>query len=565
MAETRSRVIAVALFWYLLSVLGPRSGPPGFEKFNKWATKRFTAWQLSLLTLVGYYIARNIDAILNLHPKMARHKIYESQFETAVTVMTACNAGFMTAKSIRPKLFRDFASLIFTVYYIFTPDHAFEKVRKFNENPSVEGIRTSFEIMANPYLNCVGNLLRPKLKGAQGTKFTIPRPKSSFYLAPVTMTLWYDKPLSCLKNERKIIFHIHGGGFISNYPHLHADSLTAWAKQTQLPIFAINYKLAPEYPFPYAIDECFDAYTAIVESRGLCLGIKSRLPPRVVFTGDSAGGNFSAVLMIKIIMARNKALRDPAVGLVLTYPALDLSPIGFFGEKEMDYFRQEAEEDQNMMMFETKKEVVELYKSGVDPVSLKNLVVAGAPGWEDVDHEQPLSMSSRVLFMSDRVIPAEGLYVMVLMYIGTDRGTDFRGDPLVSPLWAKDSILAEFPRCFVTCGTCDPLCDDTVIFTSRLRNARRAVDPKLDIREDIIKTELLKGVSHGFLQFDTVYPKTAGIYKKIGSWFLEAFEKADRDTAAGVGRTPLTREEYQMHLAKLDVETSRYTNPFPGY
>ncbi|VVT46819.1 uncharacterized protein SAPINGB_P001402 [Magnusiomyces paraingens] len=557
MAETRTRVITVAFFWYLLSVLGPRSGPPGFERFNRWATRRFTAWQLSILTLVGYYVVRNIDAILNLHPKLARHKIYEPRFETAVTIMTAMTAGFMTAKSMRPKFIRDLASLVFAGYYIFTPDHAMEKVRKFNENPSVEGIRTSFEIMDNPYLDFIGGLMRPRLRGAQGMVFYVPRPKSSVYLAPVELELWYDKPLTELKSEKKIIFHIHGGGFISNTPRLHADSLTAWARQTQLPIIAINYRRAPEYPFPYAVDECFDAYTAMVESRGLCFGVKSKVPPRVVITGDSAGGNFSAVLMIKIIMSGNKALRDPVDALVLTYPALDLSPVGCYGEREMEFFRQEAGDDRDTGIFETRTEVVDLYKSGVHPVSMEHLVVAGTP-YVDVNKNTPLSLSSRVLFMSDRVIPAEGLYVMVIMYIGTDRGIDFHNDPLVSPLWASDELLAQFPRCYVTCGTCDPLVDDTVIFTSRLRNARRAKNPKLNITEDIIRTRLVKGVSHGFLQFDTIYPETKSIYKMIGSWFLDAFERSEQESR-------LTVQEYREILDTPKVDTYRYNNPFPGY
>lgn len=556
MAENRKRVLTVALFWYLVSVLGPRRGPPGFEKFNKWATRQFTAWQLSLLTLVGYYVVRNIDAILNLHPKQSRHKMYEPQFEMAATVMNACNAGFSTAKTIAPKIFRDLASLVFSVYYIFTPDHALEKVRRFNENPSVEGIRTTFEIMSNPYLGLVARAKRPKIVNC-GIDFTIPRPKGSVYLSPINVTLWYDKPLSELKSEKKVIFHIHGGGFLSNNPTLHADSLIAWAKYTRVPIISIDYHLAPEYPFPYGIDECFDAYKAIVESRGLCIGIISRLPPQVVITGDSAGGNFSAVLMIKIIMANNKALREPVVGIVLTYPALDLGPVSLYGEKEMSYFKQQAEDDQDQSIFETKNEVIKMYKSGINQVSMKDKVVPGTPLYNH-DNLFQLSIASRVLFMSDHIIPSEGLYVMVLMYIGTDRGIDFHNDPLVSPLWADDKLLSQFPRCFEICGTCDPLVDDSVIFASRLRNARRAVNPKLDIQEDILKIKLLKGVSHGFLQFDTIYSHTPEIYKFLGNWFLEAFQKVEDEPR-------ITRDEFLKNLYLMDIDTKRYTNPFPGY
>lgn len=671
MAETRYRVLSVALFWYIISILGPRRGPPGFERFNKWATRRFGAWQLSVLTLVGYYVARNIDSILDLHPKRARHTIYEPQFEQAARIMTSINAGFLTAKPIHPKFFRDLAQLIFSAYYIFTPDHALEKVGKFNADPSVSSIRTTFELMSNPYMKFLAKLInRRRLIGSHGQQFFVPRPKSSVYLAPISVTLWYDKPLSELKNEKKIIFHIHGGGFVSNTPDLHSDSICAWAKDTKLPIIAIDYKLAPEFPFPYGIDECYDLYRAIIESRGLCIGIKKKTPPRIVITGDSAGGNFSCVLMIKIILTKNLAMRDPVAGLVLTYPALDLGPVGLYGAKEMAYFQQHAEEDNDTSIFETKKEVIELYKSGTHPVSLKNLVIPGTP-LANNEVQFPLSMSSRVLFMSDRIIPAEGLYVMVLMYIGTDRGIDYRHDPLVSPLWAQDELLQLFPRTYIICGTCDPLVDDSVIFASRLRNARRHQKRKgkkypapsalastalvlpsltssfvslttiekvvaatnaakatklskisnftnsgnatttlntpvsrgygdnykdgkpgdisflslqrndskslkssqetlnsighddeetLDIHEDIVKIKLIKGVSHGFLQFDNIYKHTKAIYKLTGSWFLEAFEKDEYENEGG-----LSQQEYLDSLALLNVDASRYQNPYPGY
>lgn len=560
MAETRKRVLAVAMFWYLVSVLGPRHGPPGFERFNKWFTKRYTAWQLSLLTMVGYYLLRNIDAILNLHPKMARHLIYEPKFDLAVRAMTAANAGFLTAQSIRPKVFQDMACLVFTIYYIFTPDHALEKVRKFNENPSVLSVRTSFEIMNNPYLALVSNLFRrPKLMGARGLKFEIPRPRDSIYLKPVRASLWYDKPLKELQHERRIIFHIHGGGFLTNSPELHADSLIAWAKKTQVPIVAIDYHLAPEYQFPYALDECFDAYRGIVESNGLAAGIVSQTPPSIIVTGDSAGGNFSAALTIKIITSKNKALLRPSLAaLMLTYPALDLGPVGFYGEREMAYFEQQAHDDEDRSVFETKNDIIELYKSGINPVDVKDLVIPGAPYHDNSDLSH-LSISSRVLFMSDKVIPAEGLYVMVLMYIGTDRGIDFHNDPLVSPLWAKSELLEQFPRCFVICGTCDPLVDDSVIFASRLRNARRKNAPHLDIHEDILKFKLLKGLSHGFLQFETVYPDTHKLYKLTADWFLEGFEKYETE------RVVMPPKEIRQLKKQLGIDASFYRNPFPGY
>lgn len=93
-----------------------------------------------------------------------------------------------------------------------------------------------------------------------------------------------------------------------------------------------------------------------------------------------------------------------------------------------------------------------------------------------------------------------------------------------------------------------------------MRNARRAKNPNLDIHEDILKLKLLKGVSHGFLQFDTIYKETDRIYKLLSDWFIEAFEKDEAENRGG-----LSEKQYLAALKEMDIDSSRYLNPFPGY
>lgn len=565
-------------------MVGPRRGPPGFAQANKWISKRMSPWQLSTITLVAYYILRNIDALFNLQPRPSNQSLYSPSFGRAVTAVTAGNAGAWTALPIRPKFLRDIFSLVFGAYYLFTPDHAEEKSRKFNCNTSANHIRAAFELMKNPYMRFLGNLARPKLKTIK--HFEIPRPKSSIYARPVKASLWYSKPLVELQNETRMIFHIHGGGFISTTADLHADSLTAWAHQTQVPIISIDYRLAPEYPFPYALDECFEAYMSIMDSLGLCVGLSGTTEPDIVITGDSAGGNIAAATMLKIIMTNNERaanglpLLTKPVSLVLTYPALDLGPAGIYGKQEMDLIRQQAHDDNNNTVLEKKEKIVQTYYGGLKQVPLKALIKAGAQCAED-DDRHPLTLSSRVLFFSDGILSAPALYCMVLLYMGTDRGsTDFKADPLMSPLWADDSLLAEFPKTYISCGDIDPLVDDSVMFVSRLRNARKKIygtapshaasgdatpsnpmgsfSPNLSnlststletatSHTDVAEIKLLTAISHGYIQFEAVFPEVKKIYEDIGNWFLESFKN-----------TPKTRVKPAVDEEKL----KRYRDPF---
>lgn len=91
-----------------------------------------------------------------------------------------------------------------------------------------------------------------------------------------------------------------GGGFIAMGPDCHEERLRRWAKRTGKPVLGIDYGKAPECashedrtvadrpdPYPWAIEEGFDAYRTIQETKGRCIGMRSgRLG--VVLTGDSA-------------------------------------------------------------------------------------------------------------------------------------------------------------------------------------------------------------------------------------------------------------------------------------
>ena len=75
-------------------------------------------------------------------------------------------------------------------------------------------------------------------------------------------------------------------------------------------MLSIDYGKAPEYPYPYAIEECFDAYRNIVETNGACIGLEGwhtidsngnkqkKDPIKIVLVGDSAYLIFNLVVAI---------------------------------------------------------------------------------------------------------------------------------------------------------------------------------------------------------------------------------------------------------------------------
>ena len=105
-----------------------------------------------------------------------------------------------------------------------------------------------------------------------------------------------------IKNEFKkntILIAVHGGGFIGSSTLLHERYLRKWVKEIDIPIFGINYSLAPEYKYPEAVNDIYQAYMWILKhaKEELNMDIK-----HIILYGDSAGGNiilsFNSLLIV---------------------------------------------------------------------------------------------------------------------------------------------------------------------------------------------------------------------------------------------------------------------------
>jgi epsilon-lactone hydrolase len=114
----------------------------------------------------------------------------------------------------------------------------------------------------------------------------------------------------------RCILYLHGGGYVAMSPRTHRSLTSRLAIWSDSSLFALDYRLAPEYPFPAALEDAMAAFRALV-ARG-------NAPAQIIVAGDSAGGGLALALLI--------ALRDlgeplPA-GAVLFSPWTDLAATG---------------------------------------------------------------------------------------------------------------------------------------------------------------------------------------------------------------------------------------------
>ena len=132
----------------------------------------------------------------------------------------------------------------------------------------------------------------------------------------------YGKLSPTPPKPEKIIFHVHGGAFVSLSSYSHQNYTRRWANEIPVPIFSIDYRLAPQHPFPEGLDDLWQAYTWLVKYSEKLLGVSNK---KIILTGDSAGGNLIIGLTIKAITT---GFRVPD-GLLLIYPGVNLDTDNF--------------------------------------------------------------------------------------------------------------------------------------------------------------------------------------------------------------------------------------------
>jgi epsilon-lactone hydrolase len=117
------------------------------------------------------------------------------------------------------------------------------------------------------------------------------------------------------KPAENIVLYLHGGGYLFGSPKSHRQVLIAMANAFQAPVYGLDYRLAPEHPFPAAVEDAAKAYE----------WLQSRHPnAAIVLAGDSAGAGLAIATAIGV---RDAGLA-PAKAIVAFSPYADLAVTG---------------------------------------------------------------------------------------------------------------------------------------------------------------------------------------------------------------------------------------------
>ena len=146
---------------------------------------------------------------------------------------------------------------------------------------------------------------------------------------------------------RQVVLYFHGGVYVMGDAASAADLASQVGRQAGAKVISVDYRLAPEHPYPAAVDDALAAYEALLHD-----GIASS---DIAFAGESAGGGLAVATLVN---ARDHGLPLPAAALVMS-PYADLTLAG----ATMDTKR----EADVLMSRENLQSRVTDYTSGHDP------------------------------------------------------------------------------------------------------------------------------------------------------------------------------------------------------
>ncbi len=154
---------------------------------------------------------------------------------------------------------------------------------------------------------------------------------------------WIHAPLS---TRKKVILFFHGGGYLAASVKSHQDFLGRLSRASHYDVLAIDYRLAPENPFPAALQDARTSYDWLLSQ-----GFK---PEQIILSGSSCGGGMVLSLLLQL---KKEKKSMPFAGLCIC-PWVDLALTGT---------TLKTNEGKDTIRFERLKKAQETYLQGHDP------------------------------------------------------------------------------------------------------------------------------------------------------------------------------------------------------
>ncbi|KAJ8913019.1 hypothetical protein NQ315_002034, partial [Exocentrus adspersus] len=226
-------------------------------------------------------------------------------------------------------------SVMSTTKYISDPEQRARRIVNISQNAEVDFCKAFWFLSEMELMNQLPSIVSPSVAVSKvihippeplniivgEEEIEIPVPSAHIGHKPIQVRLISHKIRSGMigtKNKtpleppaKGLIIHCHGGGFVAQSSRSHEGYLRDWAKDLDVPILCIDYSLAPEAPYPRALEEVLYAYCWAKKNAAL-LGSTGDV---IVGAGDSAGANILLCTTLKCLHLKI----PPPNGLFVAY------------------------------------------------------------------------------------------------------------------------------------------------------------------------------------------------------------------------------------------------------
>ncbi len=207
-------------------------------------------------------------------------------------------------------------------------------VRRLREGPTRPGWSLRHELVAAvmqrlarltmvhplPILRSLWNL---------GSRFLLVRGPVTRAACPSVPCTWFGR-----EDAKNVVLYLHGGAYVLGSVVAYRDACSRLARAGAARVLAVDYRLAPEHPYPAALEDAWSAYRWLTEDEGV--------PPHTItLAGDSAGGGLSLALLIRL---REAGVALPArVGLISPWADVEGGGASQLTNAAYDYVPQGAQ------------------------------------------------------------------------------------------------------------------------------------------------------------------------------------------------------------------------------
>ncbi|XP_023017610.2 hormone-sensitive lipase [Leptinotarsa decemlineata] len=251
-------------------------------------------------------------------------------------IITTCMTLFSEVYYNEGSLISRATTSVMSMKYITDPEQRARRIVNISQNAEVDFCKAFWFMSETELVNQLPSIVSPSVAisklihlppeplfvtTADGREIEIPVPSSYLGKKPLQLRLISHKLRSGMigtKNNTKVepackglLFHCHGGGFVAQSSKSHEGYLRDWAKDLDIPILCVDYSLAPEAPYPRALEEVLYAYCWARKNFRL-LGSTGEI---IVGAGDSAGANLLLSSTLKCINMNIPTLK----GLFVAY------------------------------------------------------------------------------------------------------------------------------------------------------------------------------------------------------------------------------------------------------